>query len=48
MFNLSPRYAHFRKLLEKGETISEKNRQVLDKSILLYFEGPHSFTGEGQ
>lgn len=38
--NIKPRYAYFTNILDT------KTKNVLDKSVVLYFKSPHSFTGE--
>jgi tRNA modification GTPase len=37
---LKPRYAHY------GPFIEQKNKTPIDHGIALFFQGPHSFTGE--
>ncbi len=37
---IKPRYAYF------TDIINPENNEILDKSLLLYFKAPHSFTGE--
>lgn len=39
MDSFQPRHAHF-------SSIYSESKQVLDKGIVIYFNGPHSFTGE--
>lgn len=40
--SLKPRYAHFGPFYATSET----QQEILDTGIALYFQGPHSFTGE--
>ncbi len=38
--NIKPRYAYFTNIVNK------KNNEILDKSLVIYFKAPYSFTGE--
>ena len=47
---IKPREAIFREVFEKipSTEINKKTNQLVDKSLVLYFAGPKSFTGEGE
>ena len=47
-FQIEPRKVYFREIFETREKMDNLNmKQIIDKSLVLFFAGPKSFTGEG-
>ncbi len=47
-FQIEPRKTYFKEIFENRETAGKGNtKQIIDKSLVVFFSGPKSFTGEG-